>query len=276
MGLGNWLVQKLANLLLTEISPPRGFLCDYDRICHEVRPCDVLLVEGRNRISKIIQHTTQSPWSHSALYIGKIHDVEDPKLREFIQRHYKGPISEQLLIEAEVGQGTIIVPISKYKLEHVRICRPAGLSHHDAQQVIATAAGSIGQNYDVRHFFDLGRFMLYSRLIPRRWNSKVFQKKTGKAHEDICSTMIARAFISVKFPILPLIRKTKDKKFEVIRRNPNLFAPCDFDYSPYFEIIKYPMIPVAGYSAYRHLPWEDNWLSNDDEGLIEATEQQET
>src|SRR3990167_8008031 len=147
MSLGNWLVKKLGQILLKNVSPSHSYLCDFSRICHEVRSADVLLIEGRNRISHMVQHITQSPWSHAALYIGHIHNLDDPKLREFVQQHYRGSPSEQLIVEAMIGQGTIIVPLSKYKSEHIRVCRPTGLSHLDAQKVIAYAVNSIGREY---------------------------------------------------------------------------------------------------------------------------------
>jgi len=272
MKLGTWLVQKLSHYLLKNIVPSKAYLCDFSHIKHEVRTADVLLIEGRNRISRIVQRITQSPWSHAALYIGHLYNVEDPKLREFIQQKYKGPLNEQLLVEAMIGEGTIIVPMSKYKDEHVRVCRPSGLSHYDAQKVIDYAINSIGRTYSVRHFFDLGRFLLSSKLVPRSWHSSLFENSRSKTKQDICSAMIAKAFASVKFPILPLIVQNKNQEMEMIRRNPSLYAPSDFDYSPYFEIIKYPMIPVNGYSAYQNLPWKPNVMSNDDKGLSSTVE----
>ena len=272
MKVGTWLVQKLSHYLLNPITPSRNFLCDFSRIRHEVRTGDVLLIEGRNRISHIVQRITQSPWSHAALYIGHIHNIDDPKLREYIQQNYKGSLSEQLLVEAMIGEGTIIVPISKYKEEHIRVCRPTGLSHLDAQKIIEYALKSIGRTYDLRHFFDLGRFLLSSKFIPRNWHSSLFKNSKGKAKQDICSVMIAKAFASVKFPILPLIRENQERQMEMIKRNPKLYAPSDFDYSPYFDIIKYPMMPVTGFSAYRHLPWQNELMSNDDHGLAREFE----
>lgn len=268
MSLGHWLVNKLGKFLLTNTTPSHSYLCDFSRIRHEVRSADVLLIEGRNRISHIVQRITQSPWSHAALYIGHIHNLDDPKLREFVQQHYQGSPSEQLLVEAIIGEGSIIVPLSKYKNEHIRVCRPTGLSHMDAQKVIAYAVNSIGREYNIRHFLDLGRFLLASRFIPRRWNSSLFKRDAGKAEQDICSAMLAKAFAFVKFPILPLIRENAQQHLEMIQRNPKLYSPSDFDYSPYFDIVKYPMMPVAGFSIYRHLPWQEELMSNDDQGLV--------
>lgn len=245
-----------------------SYLCDFDRISHEVIPGDVLLVEGTTRISKIIKHITLSHWTHSALYIGRLHSIEDHILRQLVRKYYHGSAGKQLIIESLVGQGTIIQEITKYKGHHVRICRPTGLSHSDAQKVIGAAIHHLGNKYNPRHFFDLGRFLLSGHLLPRRWKSSLFNQKPNQATHDICSSMIAAAFMSIDFPILPLVRETDDKKLEVIHRNPKLFAPCDFDYSPYFAIIKYPIFTLSGRGPYQQLPWHAGLLS-DDEGIVE-------
>ena len=56
-------------------------LSDFERIRHELKPGDVLLVEGRTRISEVIKVITQSPWSHAALYVGRLHDIENDAVR---------------------------------------------------------------------------------------------------------------------------------------------------------------------------------------------------
>lgn len=267
MGLGNWLIVKIGKYLNKEFPPKRGYLCDFDRICYEIRPADVLLVEGRTRISRIIKRVTQSPWSHAALYLGRMHDIEDPLLREKIHSHYKGKPHEQLIIESIVGKGTFISPLSVYQDDHIRICRPTGLARRDAQRVIAYTLSHLGKSYNMRHFFDLGRFLLASRFIPRRFGSTLFTYDAGQATQDICSAMIASAFESVKFPILPLIRENHQERLEMIHRNVKLFTPSDFDYSPYFNIIKYPLLPIAQTAPYRDLPWRDGLVSDDEVGV---------
>ena len=77
-------------------------LCDFERIRHEIKPCDVLLVEGSSRVSEVIKQTTQSPWSHAMLYIGRIHDIENEEVRNSIQASYQGALDEQLVIESEL------------------------------------------------------------------------------------------------------------------------------------------------------------------------------
>ena len=73
--------------------------------------------------------------------------------------------------------------------------------------------------------------------------------------------MIAEAFNFVQFPILPLIQKDDKDGITLYRRNPKLSVPRDFDYSPYFEIIKYPFIDYNQNSDYHQLPWRGDFDS---------------
>lgn len=251
--------KKIANMVtqwLTDDRPVSDFpICDFERIRYELRPCDVLLTEGRSRVSDIIKYTTQSAWSHSALYIGRIHDIEDPLIRNMAMEHFNGPLDTQLLIEGVLGKGTVITPLNFYRQDHIRICRPRGLSPLDAQRVIEYAINKLGHDYDVRHILDLARFMLPWSILPRKWRSSLFTDASSQSNRTVCSTMIAEAFSSVHFPILPHLRKHEETGIEMLQRNPRLYTPRDFDYSPYFEIIKYPFISVDEQPAYRKLPW---------------------
>jgi hypothetical protein len=242
---------------LTRDGPlPETPLCDFNRLRFELRPCDVLLVEGRSRVSEVIKLITQSPWSHSALYIGRLYDIRRPHLRVVIEAHFEGDPEEQLVIEAELGKGTIITPLSTYKNEHLRICRPEGLSADDAQEVLAHAIGKLGSNYDIRQVMDLARFFFPWSILPRRWRSSLFQHNAGDATRTVCSTLLAEAFNQVDFPILPFIDRGDDGSLRLFKRNPKLFAPRDFDYSPYFSIIKYPYLGMNDLALYRRLPWD--------------------
>ena len=80
----------------------------------------------------------------------------------------------------------------------------------------------------------------------------------------ICSTLIARAFIHVRYPILPLLSRTesnemKDRIFPYGRRfrsvHPRFVLPRDFDLSPYFRIVKFNQIEEGSFD-YRALEWE--------------------
>ena len=241
---------------LTEDSPSYDLPpSDYDRLRYEIRFCDVLLVEGRSRVSSIIQSLTLSPWTHTAIYIGRLHAIDDPDLRALIQKHYPAEPDEQLIIEALLGQGTIVAPLSKYKNDHVRLCRPNNISRKDAQAVIAHAAKRLGNEYDVRQLLDLARFLFPYRLLPWRWRSSLFGKT--QSARTVCSTMLAEAFASTRFPVKPILRQSTDGELQFYDRNLKLYTPSDFDYSPYFDIIKYPIYGIESPEVYKNLPWDE-------------------
>ncbi len=242
----------------------RQDLCDFGRICHEIIPGDVLLMEGSSYVSGLIKRVTHSYWSHASLYIGRLHSIEDAKTRRLVSEHCKCDPSDQLLLETWPGEGTVINPITRYREQHIRICRPAGISHEDTQRVINFAVSHLGGDYDFKHFIDLGSYLLASKWLPTSWGMSLFKEhKPSQTSKDICSALIAEAFVSVNFPILPLILEEKDGKKVMIHRNPKLFVPSDFDYSPYFNIIKYPIIPGDGEGGYQYYPWDPSRINND-------------
>lgn len=253
------------NWLLTESSAATS-LCDFERIRYELRPGDVLLIEGRSRVSNVIRMITQSPWTHSCLYIGKLHDIDDEAMRARVSAHFDGPPEKQLVIEGMLGEGTIVTNLTQYRDAHIRICRPRGLSRQDSQEVVSFAIEKLGTEYDVRQILDLARFFLPWAMLPRRWRSSIFSQQPGSYTKTVCSTVLAEAFHSVSFPIMPLIQsQDPDNKNDVklIERNPRLYTPRDFDYSPYFEIIKYPFIQTVEHGIYRQLPWNRDMMHND-------------
>jgi hypothetical protein len=258
-------MQWISNWLTKEGPPATSPLCDFNRLSYELRPGDVLLVEGRSRVSQVIKTITQSNWTHSALYIGRIYDIRDPKLQQRVRMSYHGDLSEQLLVEALLGVGTVIVPISKYRRDHLRICRPTGLEPEDAHKVVTHAIQHLGLDYDMRHMLDLARFFLPWAILPRHWRSSLFEHNAGPPTRTVCSSMLASAFNEVNFPILPFIDRDEDGSLRFFKRNPRLITPKDFDYSPYFDIIKYPFLGLDDLAVYRRLPWGDeDRLYNDD------------
>lgn len=229
---------------------------DFESLCEELHQADIILVEGRSRVSEVIKTITNSAWTHAAVYIGKLGDIKEGMLQNRIAEHYDGDPNEQLVIEAMLGEGTIVVPISKYLTSHLRICRPRGLSRSDRQQVIAYTVSQLGNDYDIRHLFDLARFLLPYSFLPKRWRSTLFTQGDTETTKNVCSTMIADAFASVNYPILPIGERLEDGNLKLYRRNTRLNTPKDFDYSPYFDIIKYPYFNFDEVAAYRSLPWD--------------------
>jgi len=260
---------KLDNWLTVE--PPSADIMPYDfnRLKYEIRPGDVLLIEGRSRISSIIRTITQSPWTHAALYIGRMIDFEDDEMQKTISEHIEVKDNTRLIIEDLLDRGSVITPLNSYRNHHIRICRPIGITPSDMHLVIHYAVRSLGQPYNVRHLLDLTRFMLPWTILPRRWGSSLFRTSTGKPESGICSSLIAEAFSSVQFPVLPFVKSHEQEGIEVFQRNPHLFTPKDFDYSPYFEIIKYPLFnPDEPLPYYRRLPWTRSGMMHQDNGIL--------
>jgi hypothetical protein len=252
----SWLGGKIIHWLTQEGEPADIPQYDFDRLSFEIRPCDVLLVEGRARVSEVIKTITQSQWTHSALYIGRLHDIENDITREHVSWFFDGDPQEQLLIEPVLGKGTIVTPLSKYAHDHVRICRPHGLARPDVAKVVDYAAQHLGRDYDVRQLLDLARFLFPYGFLPRRWRSSLFEHNAGLPTRTVCSTMIAAAFTAVHFPVLPVLRREENGTIKFYRRNTSLYVPRDFDTSPYFEIIKYPLLGLDDIALYRQLPWD--------------------
>src|SRR5688572_28160303 len=146
-----------------------------------LRPGDVLLVEGNNNVSGIIKYLTQSTWSHAALYVGRIGDRETADGE---------PLT---LVEANLGEGVVGAPLSKYARYHTRICRPAGLTPEDRARVCAYAKERIGFDYDVKNIIDLLRFLMPLPL-PQKWRRKLMSMGSGHPTRIICSALIAQAF----------------------------------------------------------------------------------
>lgn len=268
MNISEWIIEKVGLWLLQESPPRRGYLSDFDQISQVIQRADVLLIEGRSRASNIIRHVTQSPWSHAILYIGRIDEITDPTFHRIVERNSKYPPETQLIIESELGLGTMISSLEKYRYDHIRILRPRGLSQDAVPQVVNYAISRIGRSYDVRHLLDLFRFLFPWGLFPRRWRSSLFQHNALQPTRDICTTMIANAFHSVHFPILPIIRKNEAKEVELIERNVNLFVPSDFDFSPFFDVIKYPILPLDEQGEYKNLNWRPG-IANIDQEYVE-------
>jgi hypothetical protein len=81
--------------------------------------------------------------------------------------------------------------------------------------------------------------------LPRRWRRRLMALGSGDPTKAICSTLIAQAFQSVGYPILPgMLRRDSDPGAEdhnldlLYIRHYSLYTPRDFDISPYFQVVK--------------------------------------
>lgn len=216
-----------------------------------LQPGDILLVEGNQRVSAAIKYLTQSTWSHAAMYVGDA--LGPPK-----------DVSEPLmLVEVNVETGAIAVPLSKYQNFNTRICRPVRLTVQDRKKVVAFMIDRLGTDYDTKNIIDLLRYLLPNPPVPVRWRRRMIAMGSGDPSRAICSTLIAQAFQQVKYPILPLVQSEDDDekilspfyRKEILHiRHHSLFAPRDFDISPFFAIVK-PTIE-SGFD-YKKLNWHD-------------------
>ena len=269
----NWLWQTIVDWLneIPKYNRNLQAINNFDHMLRDLRPADVILFEGRARVSEVIKIITLSPWTHAALYVGRMNEITNPDALAIIKKHYKGDPNEPLLIESLLGFGTIVNPLSDYTQDNLRICRPDGLSFNDQNKVVCFASEHIGMNYDVRQLLDLARFMFPYAILPRRWRSSLFQHNAGRPTNIVCSSMIARCFQSVNFPMLPTINTDKNDRLKFHKRNFRLFVPSDFDYSPYFNILKFPAWPLSMNEGYRDLPWTEAEPINNNTNKIKKT-----
>lgn len=216
-----------------------------DVLLASLRPCDVLLVEGKARISAAIKYLTHSTWSHAALYVGPSRESGAP-----------------CLIEADLVGGVRLVGVERYSGFHTRICRPVGLDDADRKAIISFAEQRLGNRYDLRNVVDLARYLLPNPPIPARWRRRMLAVGSGDPTRAICSTLIAEAFQSIQYPILPeieLIPASADDCADCVKeilhiRHHSLFTPRDFDVSPFFEIVK-PTLE-SGFN-FKTIQWAD-------------------
>ncbi len=208
--------------------------CSPDVLATILRKGDVLLVEGSSRFGVAIKYITQSSWSHAALYVADALGAS-PEGNESL-----------VLVEADVKEGVRAVPLSRYHHNHTRICRPVELTAEEADAVVNYAISRIGHRYDLKNIIDLARYLIQRPPVPNRFRRRLLALGSGHPTRAICSSVIAQAFQSVRYPILPdvVVRESddpacKDCYEEILHiRHHSLFAPRDFDVSPYFRIVK--------------------------------------
>ena len=255
----NWIANKIGQALASYLDTESGSYASVSvtpiRFLQQtLQPGDILLVEGNQRVSVAIKYLTQSSWSHAAFYIGESHDLTSTGAEP------------NALIEAEISLGVVAVPLSKYRNFNTRICRPVGLSDEDRTALVnfMISAQRRGMQYDLKNIFDLLRYLLPKPPVPKRFRRRMLALGSGDPTRTICSSLIAQAFQSIKYPILPNIREKSEhdtrrgqivaKEYFHIRHH-SLYAPRDFDLSPYFDIVK-PSLETT--FNHRDLAWYED------------------
>jgi hypothetical protein len=154
------------------------------------------------------------------------------------------------LLEADLVDGVCTVPLEKYAGFNMRICRPFGLTKNDNEALLAFVTSRIGMQYDTKNIIDLMRYLLPTPPVPLHFRRRLLEFGSGDPTKAICSTLIAQAFQSIRYPILPL----KIQADKLTEKHYSHFIPRDFDLSPYFEIVK-PTLK-KGFN-YKDIQWVD-------------------
>jgi hypothetical protein len=254
----------LSDKILHYLAQPTGryapfYAPDPEVVRKALQPGDIVLVEGNSRLSATIKYLTQSTWSHAALYVG-----ERP-----------GDVAADgepnVLLEAEADTGVVTVPLSKYVNFHTRICRAVGVDDASRQKVIDYALKRVGMQYDSQRIVDLARYLFPYPPVPVWFRRRMLAIGAGDPTRAICSTLIAEAFATIRYPILPERVAINGKTYGVapyvqsefahIRKH-GLYTPRDFDVSPFFAIIK-PTL-AAGFD-YHTVQWAPPGVSEADE-----------
>jgi Permuted papain-like amidase enzyme, YaeF/YiiX, C92 family len=273
-----WLRNKIFDTAARVLTKPRGNYArlltnDPENLRRGLKPGDVILVDGDQRVSEVIKYLTQSSWSHSVLYIGDELLKRYPSERRAMEvRH--GRDAQHMFLEALVEEGVTASPLSKYADFNLRVCRPVSLRPDDLRRILDEVLAQIGQHYDVKNLLDLARYFFPVTLIPRRLRRRALQFGSGVTTQVICSSLIGRAFQNVGYPILPatapgatpapryrlrdrLLRRSPPPYATLFRRQlPALITPRDFDLSPYFAVMKSHLVEADGFD-YRRIQWVD-------------------
>jgi hypothetical protein len=261
---------SLGRALLRRLDAPRKayekrIVNNMDNLYRVIRKGDVVLVEGRSEMSRIIQLLTHSSWSHSAFYVGDALAGHDDGQRKNVSGDTNAADWNHMLVEADAARGVVAVPLRKYCDDNIRTCRPFGIRTEDLETVISEVVGNLGRHYDHQNILDLALLALPPVMNP-------FKKRTIKAclggcteYEVICSGMIAKAFQQVGYPIVPALSPSTKAGHDasknpygsaLVMRHYSQIVPRDFDLSPNFEIIKYNIIGMGDFD-YRAI-WGPN------------------
>ncbi len=228
----NIVLQQIGSHLARFLTRPRPSyerfsVLSQEQLDQTLAPGDLLLVEGNSRVSTAIKYLTQSTWSHVCIYTGV------------------GDDGKGYVIEADLVAGVIRSPLTKYVGYNLRICRPVNLTEQDRHDTIQYVLDRVGYLYDTRNIFDLMRYLIPTPPVPSQFRRRLIAFGSGDPTRAICSTLIAQAFLSVRYPILPRQVQvcrgdTPGHCDDVLLESKHFshFTPRDFDLSPYFEIVK--------------------------------------
>lgn len=271
------LVNRFRKSLLTRLEVPnpeyrQRIFNNMPNLYQTIRKGDIVLVEGRAKISQVIKLFSNSSWSHLAMYVGDELIQEGQPHREKLLADY-GDAAHHMVIEAYAGRGVIATPLHVYRTHNIRLCRPYKITAEDLKIVLADVIDNLGKHYDEQNIIDIALMMLPAWISPfKRIKRRSIFARLGSCndYQVICSGMVAHAFQRVGFPIVPALIPFDEKVPQIgspygarlQMRHYSQILPRDFDLSPNFEIVKFNII-ITGEFDYRKLPWADLPIEDD-------------
>ena len=196
----NQLLDWIGTFVARQVSKPTSGYEPYaaarpELVAVTIRPADVLLVEGAR--SKI---NSADPLSDA---------VDLVAFRALCRARREARRARRRAAGAGRGRARqrrdrlAAVEIRHY---NTRICRPVGLTPEDRNKVIRYAVERIGYAYDLKNIIDLMRYFLPQPPVPASWRRRMIALGSGEPTRAICSSLIAQAFESVDYPILPEVQ----------------------------------------------------------------------
>jgi hypothetical protein len=132
----------------------------------EIKQGDILFVSGNGIIKKLIQWITRSKFYHCAIFI-----------------------DQNTLVEAQGGEKTSIVPLSKYlnSKDKLYIYRDISLSDFERYKIANYALNHLGMDYDyIAILAEIARYELGLSL-----------KYYDEGNKRICSSFVSDCYLSI-------------------------------------------------------------------------------
>jgi cell wall-associated NlpC family hydrolase len=178
-------------------------------------PGDVLLTDGNTRCAALVKRLTGSTWSHVSIYVGPLEQAPDPLC----------------IVEADIAAGVRPIRLSELNARRVRVLRPTALNDDERHHLAAWVVSRIGSDYDLAHAWSLAR-----RAVGRRLPALLRSLPTSMAKSAtrfICSTLVARAFLLVGYPIIGVdVPSSSNRTFDQVN-----VMPADFERASLFTVV---------------------------------------
>lgn len=248
-----WLCERLQH------DPERGSwpLGDLDTQRAQLRPGDVLLLDGDSTLDRRLKVLTGSRFSRALLYIGRPHDVADPSLRGLLADYLPCEPDTQLVLDASLERGLRVRHLSHLDGLHLRICRAQNLSEQECQDALRFAISRLGTGAQQSWSSLALLWLMPWRMFSRTLRARLFDRWANDLLRVITGTTVGEAFAFIQFPVHPLV-KEPDAGPRLLRLQPRVFHAADFDHSPYFDVIKTPYLLQAVPKGFTAVPWTGN------------------